>query len=105
MTKLRDDNYYKWSYEMRMNLQSRGLWKNCENDSFESYVIEMKKKQETEIRIQQSINEKRIQNNQQVIKFDESKEDQVMMTTKEMMEWMNDEKCVAIIGLCLSDRL
>ena len=58
MTKLRDDNYYKWSYEMRMNLQSRGLWKNCEYDSFESYVIEMKKKkQETEIRIQQSINE------------------------------------------------
>ena len=106
MTKLRDDNYYKWSYEMRMNLQSRGLWKNCEYDSFESYVIEMKKKkQEVEIRMQQTINEKRIQNNQQAIKFDESKEDQVMMTTKEMMEWMNDdEKCVAIIGLCLSDR-
>ena len=45
MTKLRDDNYYKWSYEMRMNLQSRGLWKNCEYDSFESYVIEMKLKE------------------------------------------------------------
>ena len=91
---------------MRMILQSRGLWKNCEYEDFERYLVEMKKKKaDTEKRLQRTINDRRRDNGQKEIKFDENKDDEVIVTTKEMMDWMNDdEKCVAMIGLSLSDR-
>jgi len=37
ISKLRDDNGYKWSYEMKMLLGSKDLWKNCEYRSEEEY--------------------------------------------------------------------
>jgi hypothetical protein len=106
IVKLNDDNYFKWSYEMRMILQGRGLWKNCEHEDLERYIVETKKKKyELERKMTVKINERRRESGQKEIKFDENRDDEVMITTKEMMDWMNDdEKCVAMIGLSLSDR-
>jgi len=38
ISKLKDDNGYKWSYEMKMFLGSKDLWKNCEFKGLEEYL-------------------------------------------------------------------
>ena len=40
-TKLNDFNGYKWTYEIKMILQSKDLWKNCEYEDLTQYMIEM----------------------------------------------------------------
>ena len=41
IAKLNDNNSYKWTYEIRMLLQSKDLWKNCENENLIQYSKKM----------------------------------------------------------------
>ncbi len=80
ITKLSDNNYHKWSYDIRLVLQTKGLWKNVEHESLNDYVRDMNDGVEDE-------------------------DDKVKMTGKDRVEWKeNNEKCSAIIGLSVSDR-
>ncbi len=80
ISKLSDSNYHKWSYDIKLVLQTKGLWKNVENATLADYVDEMN----------DGVSEE---------------EDKVKMTGKDRVEWKeNNEKCMAIIGLSVSDR-
>ena len=41
ISKLKDDNGYKWSYDMKMILGSKDLRKNCEFRSIEEYLVSL----------------------------------------------------------------
>ncbi len=76
--KLTDDNGYKWSYEMKMMLGSKDLWKNCEFRSIEEYLRALD---------------------------DEDKNEKKGASLSERREWKKDDmKCLSIIGLCVSER-
>src|ERR1044071_2621803 len=77
--KLKDDNYYRWSYDIQMTLKSKNLWKNCEYESIGEYRRSMMDKS--------------------------GKDEKEIITNQERMKWLeDDDKCIAIIGKNVSER-
>ena len=88
ISKLKDENGYKWSYEMKMILGSKDLWKNCEFKGLEEYLRSLDDDDDE--------NEKK-----EVRRKNEKKE----ISITERREWKKDDsKCLSIIGMSVGER-
>ena len=86
ISKLKDDNGYKWSYEMKMILGSKDLWKNCEFTGVEEYLRSLDDDEDEK-------NEKK------------GKNEKIEISISERREWKKDDaKCLSIIGMSVGER-
>ena len=58
IAKLTDVNGYKWTYDIKMLLKSKDLWKNCIYENIYNYQIDMLEHKDTEKIKKESIKEK-----------------------------------------------
>lgn len=101
ITKLKDDNYFKWNYEVEMFLRSKGLWKNLQFKSLREYYFSKGLEVPEEIKTE-------AKEEKEILKTTE-----VSSTTKlvdkdffraQILWDEDDSKCIALIGLCVSER-
>jgi len=94
LNKLRDDNWFKWSYEMMMLLKSKGLWKNVEYEN----LLEYTRRYESGSMLMSK--EKEI-----VVNLENKEEKYNPKQEKKSIKWAeDDEKCMALIGLNVSEK-
>ncbi len=93
ISKLKDDNGYKWSYDLKMFLGSKDLWKNCEFKGLEEYLRSLDDEDEDEENEKKEKKEKKGKN--------EKKEISIIVRR----EWKKDDaKCLSIIGMSVGER-
>src|SRR6185437_10449412 len=104
ISKLNDNNSYKWSYEIKMLLQSKDLLKNIEYESLIEFTAKTLGNDLSESQ-KQIINEKGNNDNDRRLELIEKLEKKLEIFKKYKMEWVRDDsRCVAIIGLSVSER-
>src|SRR6185437_14669294 len=104
ISKLNDNNSYKWSYEIKMLLQSKDLLKNIEYESLIEFTAKTLGNDLSESQ-KQIINEKGNNDNDRRLELIEKLEKKLEISKKDKMEWVRDDsRCVAIIGLSVSER-
>ncbi len=87
ISKLKDDNGYKWSYEMKMFLGSKDLWKNCEFKGLEEYLRSLDDDDEDE--------EEDEENEKKEKKKKKRKNEKKEVSVSERREWKKDDaKCL-----------
>jgi hypothetical protein len=88
ITKLGDDNYYSWSYEMEMLISSKGLWNHCQTEKQQiAELIEFLEQNPTNPQADPLNKEQLLVAAQKLL---------AVKDTKYMSE---NKKCIALIGL------